>query len=265
MKKISLFSILVVFIALVGILGCNKNETKETKGENTTDTEITEETGQIVFKINDRPVYEDEMSVSDLTGAVNDEILYEAAIMQGVDKEPKVARTLKIYRRNFLTGIMKKKVLDEFLKDYKVPDEDVNNYYNSHKGDFTILDVNRLTIKDKSKTDEIYNKLVEGEAIDDLVNEYKKQNIEIISQKIVNTRRYNDQFNSFEIGEISKPLDEQNNSVIYVILKTEVSPLDKVASNIRYKLLNQAKAQALNDYIKKLKDEGKVKVQIIKN
>jgi len=251
--------VLLIMIAFTLIVSCDRQESKQTKEPG---TENAKTQGKVAFKINGRPVYKDEMSVRDINAAINDEILYEDALMKGVDKEARVEKTLKIYRRNFIVGIMKKKIIDDFLENYQLSDEEINKYYEENKNKYSIIDVNKLLIQDKSKAEEIHNKLVNGEAIDDIVIEYKAPNTEIIVQKIFNTRRYNDLFDSLEVGKISKPVDEQDNTLIYVILKADIKSLDSMKNKIQYSLLNKQKNKAIADYIEKTKKENNIKVEM---
>ena len=258
MKKPHVTCVLLIMIAFTLIVSCDRQESKQTKEPG---TENAKTQGKVAFKINGRPVYKDEMSVRDINTAINDEILFEAALIKGVDKEPRVEKTLKIYKRNFIVGTMKKKIIDDFLKNYQLSDEQINKYYEENKDKYSIINVHKLIIQDKSKAEEIHNKLVNGEAIDDIVNEYKKPNTEIIVQKIFNTRRYHNLFDSLEVGKISKPVDQQNDMVIYVIFKADVKPLDALKKNIKYSLLNEQKRKAIADYIEKTKKENSIKVE----
>ena len=68
-------------------------------------------------------------------------------------------------------------------------------------------------------------------------------------------------FHVTEVGKISKPVDQQNNIVIYVIFKADVKPLDALKKNIKYSLLNEQKRNAIDDYIEKTKKENNIKVE----
>ena len=181
--------------------------------------------------------------------------------MQGVDKKPEVEKIIKIYKRNLITGVLRKQIIDDAMVDYKPTDEAINKYYEDNKQKYITLDLNKLIIQDKSKADEVYSKLAAGEAIEDVVSEYKTQDTEIIVQKLYNNKRLSKEFDTVEVGKISKPIDEQNNAVIYVITKVEVLPLNKLKKQITYILLNTHKAAALNNFINKAKKDNNIKIE----
>ena len=264
MNKSNLLYAILILAVFILLPACKENKSKQANESTKTSeqsADTSQDKGKVAFKINGRPVYEDEMSARNIDEAIKDEILYEAALIKGVDKEPQVEKTLNMYRRNLITGVLRKQIIDEAMENYQVSDENINNYYEEHKDNYITLDVNKLIIQDKSKADEVYNKLSGGEAIEDVVEEYKTENSEIILQQLYNNRKLSKEFDSFEVGEVSKPIDEQNNAVIYVITKVEIIPLDKVKRQIAYILMNLRKAIAVNAFIEKAKREENIKIE----
>jgi len=264
MNKSNLLNAILILAVFILFPGCKDNQSKQpadSQQANEQSADTTQPQSKIAFKINGRPVYDDEMSSRNINEAINDEIIYEAALIKGVDKEPRVEKTLRIYRRNLITGVMKKELIDDAMENYKVSDEDINKYYEENKDKFTVIDADKLIIQDKSKADEVYSKLAGGEAIEDVITEYKTANSEIIQQKLYNDKRLVKEFDSLEVGQISKPIDQQNNAVIYVITKLEIMPLDKLKKQITYTLMNKHKYEAITDFIEKAKTEDKITVE----
>ena len=258
------FFILIILLSVVVFTGCQDKKSDQAIEQNqtTVDSTKTQDKGKLLFTINGRAVYEKDARINNISSAVNDEILYESAIMEGIDKDPSVLRSLKFHKRNVYLGLLKRKIIQSYLETHQVTMEEVEQHYNNNLSKYTILDLIVITAPDLETAQSIKTNLTKGASLESITDKYKKSEDKIKVKKFKNSKSFNDKFDKFEVGLISDPIDQKSKFKIVKITKVNTAPLDIVSKTIRYELANKLKFKAVQEHIEKLKSDNRIKIEM---
>lgn len=255
--------IIVILLLLFSVSCQNSKDTEPTDTKKETDTKEQPSTTskKIAFYINDRPVYENKMVNQNIQQAINNEIIYEAALIDKVDADPEILTRVAEFKKNLIIGTVKGKVIRDYLDSKEFADEDITKYYEENKYKYSSLDLLEITSTDKNAIDDLRSKLLEGQDLEQLFSEIENSGTNIKKRQINNTKRYNRYFTNFEIGGISEPYEERNNHYIFQITKINVQPLKFIKSKVKFNLISNTRANAVTEYIKKVNTEYNIKVK----
>jgi len=254
----TILSIICIF-SIAFVISCTKDENK--KAEDTKKTESQQKTEEVAFYINDRPVYKSDLKYPRYADNLNDEILYEAALAQGLDKDEKMISIFQKYKKNLLIGHLKGRVIKEYEANNPVNDEQIAEYYEENKDQYTFLDLKRVLVTDKQKAAELHKQLSESEDPFKTLETLKDKDSDIKLLELNNSRRYNKEFNKLEKGAVSNLVPERKSFSIFIINAVNTRPLEEVKHTIKYSVAGSNKLTAINEYIKKAKVEYKIKVK----
>ena len=172
---------LFISLILLGnlyLIGCNNQEKQDqtVNDQATTETNIsdekTESKGQVVFKVNGKPYFKEDLGNRDIQSVLQDAILYEAAILEGKDKDPVYLKQIEIYKKNVLLGRYKGEIIKKYLSTKKITDEDINKFYEDNKARFATLNLTKFSTQDKETADNIYKYLKDGKNPDEIKSIY---------------------------------------------------------------------------------------------
>lgn len=254
--------LLILLLSLTFIISCKDNKEPSVSSENksTNNTVESADNGKLLFTINGRNVHEKEARIDDLESAINDEILYEAAIKRGIDKEPAVQRSLYMHRKNLFLGLLKRRVVQDYLKTHEITDEQINEYYNKNINKYTVLDVTVFSAPDIDTANFIKEELSKGTSPENIMDKYKNQDINIKLRRIQNSKSFIDKFDNLEAGLISEPIDQKSVFKIVRIDRVNTAPINKIGNSIRYELTNNLRLEAVQKYIEEQKKNMEIKL-----
>lgn len=255
-----------MLIFTLSLISCKNenNKIQENKQKSVKEESAEKSDRQIAFQINDRPIYKDEIGNRHIYQVIDDEVLYEVALLNGDDQDPKVIELIKRYKKNLIVGRLKGNIIRDYMQNQnKISDEDIKGYYESNKSKYTILDLKQISCPNKEIADDIYNKLKGGHDINSILSSYNGENIQISVNSIRNNKEYNKYFPELNINEISQPISERDKFNIYQIIDVETMPYKRLSRRIKYHFLNEQKIKALEEYVNKAKQEHNIKIDIV--
>jgi hypothetical protein len=264
-----LMSLLTLFT-----LGCKSSKEKvqegtpqkqATSGSATKSEEAGKAEKTVVARVNGTPIYKEELRGMPLQSAINDEILYQEGLNQGLDK--KLADKVNEYKRTIIIGNVKKEIMLKAAKNEPktVNDEEIQEYYNSHKDRYgePNLRLKAIFSEDKDIADEIHKKALNGEEFEKIASEYSDSGKKVTVQQRGFTNVYDERFNVLEVGQISNVFKTARGYVTLKIIEISNQPSRGQKQKIRFDILNQRRADALEKGIEQIKKANNVKVQIV--
>ena len=250
------FYLSLLVISLIFSFSCN-NEQKEAKTDSKDQENVERE---ISFMVNDRPVYKDQLSSNNMEISIQDEIIYETALIDGIDKDPEIIKKLELYKRNFIVGTLKGKIIKEYMKNIDINDEDVKKYYNDNIIKYTYLDIKKVSVTDKDIADNIYDELSKGTDLQKIITDYKDKDIIVIASNITNSKKYTKIFDKSEIGQITEPILQQGRYAIYRIDNIEKADFNRLQKVIKFSLTNHLRSKSIEEYVEKAKKEHNITI-----
>lgn len=251
MKK---FTLLFLLISVVAVSGCKGSKKEEDKNESV--DKRTQVERKVVARVNDRPVYEDQIKGKDFDSAIADEILYEVGIKKGVDKE--VEPEVEQYRKRLVLNRIKRPIMMGTPKDKNVSDEDIQAYYDKNKVKYSIINLKEISVKDKTKAEEIRTKALAGEDFDKLATDAGTK-----ARDLRYNRRYSNIFVGKGAGSVSDVIQEGNEYKVLKMVDMKEIPLEKVKQSISYAIMAIKRNEAINQKAEQLKEENNIKVEIL--
>jgi hypothetical protein len=269
------FVMLISASALILFAGCKAEQQKKeiTKEENKTLLSQEQPTFQdkdlktVVARINGRPIYKEEVGEEPLERVIDEEILYEIGLKQGLDKNKKLEEKVERYKKRLIINAVRAQILDNIgKKEPKVSDEEIENYYKENENRYRYLSLKAIITNDRKVAEEIHKRALKGEDFEKIVSDYSNNSgKEVTLRELSFTRRYNDIFKGKEIGSVSNIIQEGNRFIILKVTDVRQIELQRVKPAIRTTIAAQKKGEALHDYIEKLKKENNIKVEIFGN
>ncbi len=102
---------IIYFLSIIIMLTSGCSQSKKDEGKNSPLESSKEQSGSsenIVARVNSRPIYETELRDRNLDDIIADEILYQDAIRQGLDKDVSIEDRVKRYKRNLIVSTLVK-------------------------------------------------------------------------------------------------------------------------------------------------------------
>ncbi len=222
--------------------------------------------GKIVAYVNGRPVYEKDLGPLSLEDALVNEVLYEAGLSEGMEKD--FQEQIENYKKQLIVNRMRLKVLanlDESELAKTVTNEDIERYYKENERKYTYPHVVELMISDRKVAEEIRNRALKGEDFEKIAKEYEdKPGLVVRFYDWKYTKKFNNNFDKLEVGEVSDLIPHKKHGyLLRKIVDIRKISLDKVRAPIKYALIAKKKAQAVKDYAEKLKKEHHIKVRVV--
>jgi len=224
-----------------------------------------EKTEEIALRINDRVVYKSDIGNRDINDVINDEIIYQTALIENKDKDPKVIQLIKRYKKNLIVGRYKGDIIKSYFKNYVADQDELTKYYEENKAKYTLLDLEQIIIKDKNLADKIHTKLKEGADMQALKNEYAKDSNDVLVTKLPEIKKYNNLFTKLEVGEIGDPVHMGGNYNIFKIKAVTTAPFKQVKRIIKHTLVSLKRIEAIKEFTEKSKIDNNIKVEIVNN
>jgi foldase protein PrsA len=170
-------------------------------------------------------------------------------------------------REDVRSRLLSERIFAAVTKDVKVTEADVQKFYDENKADFETpasRDVRHILVKKKAKADELYAQLRSGGNFAQLAKKFsqdpssKDQGGKFTAQKGQTVPPFDKTVFSLETGELSKPVKTEFGwhviEALSAIKPKSQRPLSEVAKDIRSQLLEDKKNEALNTWVKELKE-----------
>lgn len=198
---------------------------------------------------------------------VNQELMFLDAKKQGLDKDEAYLKEVERSNENLL----KQFAINKLLKEVSVSDEDLQEYYDSHKEHFQkpmTFTASHILVEDEEKANEIKGKLTGGEVeFEDAAKEYsscpsKDQGGKLGTfQEGQMVKEFEEAAKTAEVGVITEPVKTQfGYHLIRVDERTDsdTASFDEVKDQIQNQVLSLKQQEAYLDNINKISSEYNV-------
>jgi hypothetical protein len=227
----------LILVALLLSAGCSKpkekeeSRTEESKSVSISTDLVNKRDGNMLALVNGIPVYKSDLQKRTLDEAIDDEILYQAALRVGVDQV--IRPLIENYKKTEIISYYKDKIPDSKLY---ISDEDIGDFYN--KGDFESISVDEISFTSDKLAREFYNRANSGEDFLRLANEYTNlPSIAKMHIKVDNS--YRDQFKGKKEGAIIYSNGKNGEYKVIRLNERLVIPYDSVKQSITSNLLRE--------------------------
>ncbi|AKL97191.1 foldase protein PrsA [Clostridium aceticum] len=194
---------------------------------------------------------------------IDHELMYLDAIDSGLTEEEAYQKELKKISENFL----KQYAINRLIKDAKVEDEELQNYYEDHKDYFkspATAKASHILVDSEEKAEEILKEINEGLSFEEAASKYsscpsKAQggNLgEFSKGKMV--PEFEEAAFNMEKDEISKPVKTQfgyHLIKLFDLKKEDIKPLNEVKDRLTQQLLGQKQQQLYLQKANELRDK----------
>ena len=274
MKKLFASMTIIIVLLAAGCGNSNKKASTEKGAEQTTskattqekvsaNNQIAEETGEVVARVNGRPIYKADLLRRTLDEAIADEVLYQEGLRLGKDK--KFQRKINDYRKRLVVNSFRKEILDKGKDtlDKTVTPEEIDKYYNDNIDKYIHLVLQRISVRSKKAAEDIRARLLKGEDIDSIKSRYKDSKEGLTINTTRSTNRFNSYFPVKDVGEVSPVINRDNRYQVLKIVSINTIPLGMEQNAIRYSILALRRGQLVRDYADKIKKEHNFKIEIL--
>lgn len=261
-----LVALLIIFIA-----GCTKEAPQKKYVAKVNNTYLTsEELNLISDSLSGNRLYKSEI----IRNWINEELLYQEALKQGILDEPEYKKTLEDSKKKLAGSLLLKKLYEEEKED--VSESEVENFYNQNMNEFKLLYnsylFNKITFNDEDKALK-FRSMVLQKNWDTAENNFKGDT-SIISSKN-NLLLYEYEISPASTLKIIKELypDEvsialkegaDNYTIVQALQKFDkgvIPPLDYIYSEVKKRYLVKKKELTIKDYIKELYSKNDIEVK----
>lgn len=184
--------------------------------------------------------------------------------------------TLEEYKENIRKSVIIDKLYELIVKDVKVSDSDISNYYNTNLYNFTeqpnVMNISRILVESDETAKKVIEEYNNGAKFEELAKKYSKEAETKDKGGALGEVKYNDSnYDKFflaaaiavEKGKISPPIQTTNG---YYIIKMNskkefpAKPLADVKESIKNELLLQAKDKKYSETLQEWKEKIKIKL-----
>ncbi len=215
----------------------------------------------------------------EVTGWVNNELLYEEARHQGLENSDAVQKQMRESRKQLsIEAYLQKEIYGDSIY---VPEDSIRTYYEKHPEEFhlreDLVQVNLVVFNDRRKANAFRAKMVGGTKWNDVLAAFQA---DTASQKTITTSSIAKYYTSQTLfpqelwrvsvnllaGETSFPVRTQGAFVIIQTLaryrQGATAPLDFVRSEIRQRLIIERRRQRYADLIARLRSQYEVEITV---
>ncbi len=201
---------------------------------------------------------------------VKKEILYQEALKKGIDKDPNFNRKVEEFKKLTLASALLEK---EIMSKNKVTEQDVKDYYNKHKNDFTTtsqIRASHILVKTEAEANKVLARLKKGEKFEEIA---KKESLDTASAKnggdigFFSRGQLVPEFEraaaGLKVGELSGPVKTQYGYHIIKVTDKKTGPVvefERVKDVIYQRLSGERQKEAFDNYINELRKNYKVEI-----
>ena len=258
-------------------IGCNESDSNNTpEKETTTDGQAQtttstntaatatdpepERVGKIVARVNGVPIYKDDLNGRNLNFVISEEIIYQAGLKQGFDKE--ISKRVKEYERMLVIKNTKESILENMEPTKKISDEEIQEYYERNKDKYTHIRIHEISVPDANLGLEVKKKAETGEDLQDIATSYP--DISITVTDIGYNRELAQRFEKREVGSVSEVVQKPNGTFsILKIVDIRDIPINSTKNSIRHALESKRLGEMFDIHARKLAEENNITIEII--
>ncbi|MEC4675583.1 MAG: peptidylprolyl isomerase [Nitrospirota bacterium] len=202
---------------------------------------------------------------------IKKELLYQEAVKKGLDKTPEFKRKIEDYRKiSLISDLFEKEVTSKAM----VSDQEVRDFYEKNKGEFTTISQIRarhILVKTIDEAEKVLARLKKGEKFEDLA---KAVSIDKASaakggdlgyfSKGEMVPEFENAAMGLEIGEISRPVKTPFGYHIIKAIDKKAGPaveFESVKAMIMQKLLGDKQKEIFDKYIAGLKKSYRIEIR----
>jgi peptidyl-prolyl cis-trans isomerase C len=201
---------------------------------------------------------------------IKKEILYQEALKRGLDKSPDFSRKLEEFKKLTLASELLEK---DVMSKNKVTEQEVKDYYNKHKDDFTTtsqIKASHILVKTEAEANKVLARLKKGEKFEEIA---KKESLDTASAKNGGdlgffTRgqlvpEFEKAAAGLKVGELSGPVKTPYGYHIIKVTDRKTGPVvefDRVKDVIFQRLSGEKQKEAFDNYISELRKNYKVEI-----
>ncbi len=205
-----------------------------------------------------------------LDEVIKKDILYQEAIKKGVDKDPDFKSRLEEFRKLTLASMLLEK---EIMSKQKVSDQEVKDYYNKHKEEFTTtsqIKASHILVKTEEEANKVLARLKKGEKFEDIARKESLDKASAANGGDVGyfsrgqlVPEFEKAAASLKVGELSAPVKTAYGYHIIKVTDKKAGPVlefDRVKDIIAQRLSGEKQKAAFDSYIEGLRKNYKVEI-----
>lgn len=201
---------------------------------------------------------------------IKKEILYQEALKRGLDKSPDFSRKLEEFKKLTLASQLLEK---DVMSKNKVTEQEVKDYYNKHKDDFTTtsqIRASHILVKTEAEANNVLARLKKGEKFEEIA---KKESLDTASAKNGGdigffargqlVPEFEKAAASLKVGELSGPVKTPYGYHIIKVTDRKAGPVvefDRVKDVIFQRLSGERQKEAFDRYIAELRKNYQVEI-----
>ncbi len=201
---------------------------------------------------------------------IKKEILYQEALKKGLDKSPEFNRKLEEFKKLTLASALLEK---EIMSKNKVSEQEVKDYYNKHKEDFTTtsqIRASHILVKTEAEANKVLERLKKGEKFEEIA---KKESLDKGSAQNGGDIGYfsrGQMVPEFEraaaglkVGQLSGPVKTSYGYHIIKVTDRKTGPVvefDRVKDVIYQRLSGERQKEAFDKYITEIRKNYKIEI-----
>jgi peptidyl-prolyl cis-trans isomerase C len=227
-------------------------------------------------ELNSLPDYAKQMFEGDagrekfLDEVIKKDILYQEALKKGIDKDPDFKSKLEEFKKLTLASMLLEK---EIMSKDKVSDQEVKDYYDKHKEEFTTtsqIRASHILVKTEAKANEVLARLKKGEKFEEIA---RKESLDAKSaanggdigyfSRGMLVPEFERAAASLKVGELSAPVKTPYGYHIIKVTDKKAGPViefDRVKDVIFQRLSGERQKAAFDNYISELRKNYKVEI-----
>lgn len=201
---------------------------------------------------------------------IKKEILYQEALKKGIDKSPDFDRKLEEFKKLTLASQLLEK---EIMSKSKVTEQEVKDYYDKHKEDFTTtsqIRASHILVKTEAEANKVLARLKKGEQFEEIA---KKESLD--TKSAVNggdigffargqlVPEFEKAAAGLKVGELSGPVKTAYGYHIIKVTGRKTGPVvefDRVKDVIYQRLTGEKQKEAFDNYIAEIRKNYKVEI-----
>ena len=228
--------------------------------DNTAYDESAEVRGKVLARVNGQPIYEDDLNGQNLEYVINEEIIYQEGLRQGIDKQYR--DQVRSYERKLIISGTKQSILENAGPAKRISDEEIKNYYENNKDKYSYVRIHEISFPDSSLGNKIKDKAKSGEELQTIANSYPDMTITI--NDIGYNRNMAQNFKNTEVGEVSEVIQKPDGTFsVLKIVEIKDIPFNQSKRPIEQNLEAMRKALMYHNYAKKAAKENNITIEII--
>ena len=205
-----------------------------------------------------------------LDEVVKKEMLYQQAMKEGLDKDPKFAKKVEDFKKlTLISELLEKQIMEKA----KVSENEAKEYYNKHKQEFTStsqIKASHILVKTQPEAEKVLARLKKGEKFETIAKEVSIDKPSAANGGDLGYFSRGQMVPEFEraavnlkVGELSGPVKTSFGYHIIKVTDKKTGPViefDKIKDVITQRLSGEKQKEAFDSYIAGLKKTYPVEV-----